>query len=170
MWNVLRGFPPPWRQCPSAGRLHKSNGYLLATSWASRSDVLLQHISVTHASVPRFMSRCPWQLHNDKVITRIILALKLHVLLRPLHAPLPCEFVSSNAVIFIFLVFAIAFPLCGNYLCRDWMCEQTVSLNVIATLLLEASKAVFLFFFSTCTCSKSKEFFCLHLKSKSKKL
>lgn len=99
-----------WPKRPSAGRLHKSNRYLLAASWASRSDVLLWHISVTHASVLLFMSRCPWQLHNDKVITRIILAPKLHVLLRPLHAPLPCEFVWSNAVILIFLTLDLPLP------------------------------------------------------------
>lgn len=95
---------------PSAGRLHKSSRYLLAASWASRSDVLLRHISVTHASVLLFMSRCPRQLHNDKVITWIILAPKLHVLLRPLHALLPCEFVWSNAVIFIFLTLDLPLP------------------------------------------------------------
>lgn len=111
------GFCTLWLKCPSAGQLHKSNGWLLAALWASRSDVLLPHISVTHASVPLFMSRCPRQLHNDKVITWIILAPKLHVLLRPLHASLPCEFVWSNAGFFIFLtlVLTLAFHLCDNY-------------------------------------------------------
>lgn len=110
VWTVPWNFAPLWSKRPSAGWLHKSNGYLLTTSWASRSDVLLRHVSVTHASVLLFMSRCPQQLHNDKVITRIILAPKLHVLLRPLHAPLPCEFVWSNAVILIFLTLGLPLP------------------------------------------------------------
>lgn len=110
VWNVPWDFAPFDLKRSSAGQLHKSNRYLLTTSWASRSDVLLRHISVTHASVLLFMSPCPRQLHNDKVITRIILAPKLHVLLRPLHAPLPCEFVWSNAVILIFLTLDLPLP------------------------------------------------------------
>lgn len=108
------------------------------------------------------MSRCPRQLHNDKVITWIILAPKLHVLLRPLHASLPCEFVWSNAGFLFSLhlsshwLFILVVIICAGIGCkRKQFLEMSLQLfyHLTTTFCHQGFKQLN-FFFSSCTCRK----------------